>query len=72
VQLVELEAGEIGDEVRLPDIERRSAGPDHRHVLALPFPMARRADALRERAGIIEHETDIVIEIERQGRVVGA
>ena len=65
-EIVKLEAGQIGDEIRLPKIELRLAVAAHDfQMLALALELIGRAGALGEFAGIVKDEIFIVIEIER-------
>src|SRR6187200_135480 len=65
--LLELEAGEIWNEVRLPHV---AAGP-HRNEVALAAEEALRALAFRKFIGVLEDEALVVEQIEHHAEVVG-
>ena len=73
-EVVELEAGEVVDEVRLPHVLRRRlvAAAVVRVVLAAALEMLFGAGALGELERVGEDEIEVVIEVDRQRRVVGA
>ena len=59
VELVELEVRQVGDEVRLPDVEGGDAGAAvDRHMLALALELVRLAEALGELERVVEDEID--------------
>src|SRR5687768_352703 len=72
VVLEQLEVLQAGNEARLPDVELGDIATVDRHMLALALPLVRLTEALGELVWIVKNEIAIVIEVERQRRVVGA
>ena len=64
---LELEGGEVGDEVGLPHV---AAGP-HRDELAFAAEIFRRALPLGEFVAVVEYEGFVVEQVEHQREIVG-
>ena len=72
-ELIELEAGEVVDEVRFPDIanafvEAGGVGA----MVPFALEMLGHLGAVRERERVVEHEVDVVEEVERDRTVMRA
>ena len=73
VEIVELEAREIVDEIGLPHVQRRDVhAAVEGGVFALPLEVLRHRGPLGKREGVVEDEIEIVIKVDRHRRVVGA
>ena len=73
VEVIELEARQVGDEVRLPHVDLACVlQPVERAVVAFAVEVLRLAHALGKRAGIVEDEALVVIMIESERQVVRA
>src|SRR5438477_11349833 len=73
LELIELEAREVVNEVRLPHVADRTLA---HHVVStmipLPFEMLRLSEPIGEGERIVEDEIEVVVEIERERRIARA
>jgi hypothetical protein len=73
VVCVELEVRETGDEARFPDIQRRHVrAAIDRNMPPLALIFVRLPEAADELMGVVKDEIAVVMDVDRQRRIVGA